>query len=152
MQRWRLRFNLQELDLQQGRIALGRAAECPITFEDPLVSRHHAEIVVTRTGATVHDLGSRNGVRINGVRITGPTALRPNDRIRLGRDELVILMTDDRIEDSGYSARPTGIEDVCQRCGHEHAAGVVSCPGCGGTLPGVSSLARPPVAEKPSAA
>lgn len=140
MQRWRLRFNLQEIDLRPGRIGLGRAAECPITFEDPLVSRYHAEIEVGPLGAVLIDKGSRNGVRVNGVRITEPTKLRPNDRIRLGRDELVILMSSDTLSTSDASSRPTGREDSCARCGSEHAAGMYNCPRCGGTFPGVAKV------------
>jgi pSer/pThr/pTyr-binding forkhead associated (FHA) protein len=69
MARWRLRFNLQEIDLRPGRIVLGRAAECPITIEDALVSRNHAELLITSSSVMIRDLGSRNGVRVNGVRI-----------------------------------------------------------------------------------
>jgi len=136
MQRWRLRFNLQEIDLREGGIVLGRAAECPITLEDPLVSRRHAEIHVGEAGCMLVDLGSRNGVRLNGVRITSPTVLRPNDRIRIGRDELVLLSTSDEAVDP-KSERTTGNEECCDRCGSPHAGGGVNCPRCGGTFPGV---------------
>jgi hypothetical protein len=136
MLRWRLRFNLQELDLRPGRIALGRAAECPISFEDPLVSRHHAEIVVSELGVRLIDLDSRNGVRVNGVRITEPTTLQANDRIRLGRDELVILCASDELFEE--TSRITGVEEGCERCGHEFASGSAECPRCHGTAPGVS--------------
>ncbi len=140
MLRWRLRFHLQEIDLRPGKTTLGRAAECPITLEDPLVSRHHAEIHVGETGCLLVDLGSRNGVRLNGNRITAPTVLRVNDRIRLGRDELVILQSgsDQAAEPgTGRRTRPTGVQDVCDRCGEEHASGTVNCARCGGTLPGI---------------
>jgi len=136
MLRWRLRFNLQELDLRPGRIALGRAAECPISFDDPLVSRQHAEIVVSEMGVRLVDLDSRNGVRVNGVRITEPITLQPNDRIRLGRDELVILCAPDELFEE--TARVTGVEEGCEWCGHEFASGSAECPQCGCTAAGVS--------------
>lgn len=141
MLRWRLRFNLQEIDLRPGKTTLGRAAECPITLEDPLVSRHHAEIHVGEAGCLLVDLGSRNGVRVNGVRLGAPTVLRANDRIRLGRDELVILQVGDELNGepgTGRRTRPTGVQDFCDRCGAEHAhvAGSTQCPRCGGTLSG----------------
>jgi pSer/pThr/pTyr-binding forkhead associated (FHA) protein len=129
MARWRLRFNLQEIDLRQGRIVLGRAAECPITFEDALVSRHHAELYVTSSCVIIRDLGSRNGVRVNGVRIREATELQPNDRVRLGRDELVILTSN---QSGAYRpTRPTGRLNACDECGREHAIELVSCPHCG---------------------
>lgn len=132
LMRWRLRFNLQEIDLRPGRIVLGRAAECPISIEDALVSRNHAELVVSSTRVIIRDLDSRNGVRVNGVRITEPTELRPNDRVRLGRDEIVVLTTN---ESGGYRpTRPTGRQFACEQCGHEHAEGIAACPLCGRTL------------------
>lgn len=145
MLRWRLRFNLQEIDLRPGKTTLGRAAECPITLEDPLVSRQHAEIHVGEAGCMLVDLGSRNGVRLNGVRISAPTVLRPNDRIRLGRDELVLLQTGNEQAaepGTGRRTRPTGVQDVCDRCGQEFAAGMSNCPRCGGTLTGVPITPR----------
>lgn len=149
MQRWRLRFNLQEIDLRPGRTTLGRAAECPITIEDPLVSRHHAEIHVGETGCLLVDLDSRNGVRVNGTRITAPTVLRANDRIRLGRDELVILQSAASGEygaepGSGRRTRPTGVQDFCNQCysDYAHVTGTVTCPRCGDPLSGIPTPRR----------
>lgn len=131
--RWRLRFNLQEIDLRPGRIVLGRAAECPISIEDALVSRNHAELIITPGRVVIRDLDSRNGVRVNGIRITEPTELFSNDRVRLGRDELVVLTTDE--SGGGYRpTRPTGRMDVCDQCGHEQPYGLVSCPHCGSAV------------------
>src|SRR5687767_6926407 len=44
--RYRLRFLLQEFDLPRGATILGRSSDCHVTIEDPLVSRHHARIVL----------------------------------------------------------------------------------------------------------
>ena len=125
--RWRLRLNLQEIDLPSGRTMLGRAPECPITLEDPLVSRHHAELFVDGESCSVVDLGSRNGVHVNGVRRTDRVVLRPNDRIRLGRDELVLLLGSDV---GLMSSRPTASSRSCP-CGHEYVSSLASCPQCG---------------------
>ncbi len=142
MQRWRLRFNLQEIDLQPGKTTLGRAAECPISLDDALVSRHHAEIHVGETGCMILDLGSRNGVRVNGVRLNGPKVLLPNDRIRLGRDELVLLLIGGgALEPGGKPTRPTAAHISCEQCGHEHVADLSACPQCGRVpvIPGKAS-------------
>jgi len=64
---------------------LGRSRDCDITLGDPNVSRHHAEIRPDGSGGwTVEDLGSTNGVKVNGRRITSPTPLEPGARIALG--------------------------------------------------------------------
>ncbi len=59
-------------------------------LEDTGVSRRHAELRPgTDEGWVVSDLGSTNGVRVNGQDIHGPHPLRPGDRIELGSTEVV---------------------------------------------------------------
>jgi hypothetical protein len=68
-----------------GGAVLGRSRDCDVTLADPNVSRHHAEIRPDgRGGWVVEDLGSTNGVKVDGRRITGPTPLEPGARIALG--------------------------------------------------------------------
>jgi hypothetical protein len=64
---------------------LGRSRECDVTINDPNVSRRHAEIRPDgRGGWIVEDLGSTNGVKVNGRAISGATRLEPGDRLALG--------------------------------------------------------------------
>jgi hypothetical protein len=64
---------------------LGRSRECDVTLNDPNVSRRHAEIRPDgRGGWIVEDLGSTNGVKVNGRAISGATRLEPGDRLALG--------------------------------------------------------------------
>ena len=52
----------------QGLI-LGRASECDVVLPDSLVSRQHAKIWVEGGQLKVEDLGSRNGISVNGERV-----------------------------------------------------------------------------------
>ena len=70
-----LRQGAREIELSAGRFLIGRAEGCQLPLEDPLVSRHHAAVDVTEEGATLRDLESRNGVRLNGTRIDAPMSL-----------------------------------------------------------------------------
>ena len=64
---------------------IGRSRECDVVLEDSNVSRRHARIALGTDGQwTVEDLGSTNGVQINGTRATGATALRAGDRLDVG--------------------------------------------------------------------
>ncbi len=91
----------------------------------------------------IMDLGSRNGVRVNGAKLAGPKVLLPNDRIRLGRDELVLLLTGDgALEPGGKPTRPTAVHITCEQCGHEHVADLPACPQCG-RVPGLPVKAAP---------
>lgn len=67
---------------------LGRSRECDIMISNPEVSRRHAEISPTESGWTITDLGSTNGVRVNGRTITAPRTLAAGDVIELGNAEI----------------------------------------------------------------
>ncbi len=89
--RFRLRYLHHDLELSEGQFAVGRSAACQLSLDDPLVSRRHALLTVSADGVTVEDLQSRNGVVVNGERITGRVELRPGDRIVIGSQELTLL-------------------------------------------------------------
>lgn len=63
---------------------IGREPETDIPILDTSISRRHAEIVFETDRAEVRDLGSRNGVYVNGAR-QNAAALRPGDTIRVGK-------------------------------------------------------------------
>ena len=69
------------------RMTIGRSRECEIVIDDPNVSRRHAELRKTIDGWMVVDLGSTNGVKLNGKRVR-EEVLRPGDSITLGLIEL----------------------------------------------------------------
>ena len=58
-------------------------------FDDVGISRRHAQLRPRGGGWTIEDLGSTNGVIVNGEEIHGVQALRPGDRIELGSTEVV---------------------------------------------------------------
>jgi len=63
---------------------LGRSRDADVVVDDPNVSRKHAEVRPSGGSWIVRDLGSTNGVKVNGRRIQGPQSLRPGDTIELG--------------------------------------------------------------------
>ncbi|MCW3014393.1 MAG: hypothetical protein JWO02_1485 [Solirubrobacterales bacterium] len=67
---------------------IGRSRECDIVLADANISRRHAELRWTggppSPGWTINDMGSTNGVRVNGRPITAATAVAGGDRIELG--------------------------------------------------------------------
>lgn len=130
MKRFRLRFLLQEVDLVQGATLIGRSPECHVTIEDPLVSRQHARIVVDEHGATCEDLGSRNGVQVNGRPIRGVVALADHDRVRIGTQELVFCELRDL---QGQPSKATGFLMRCAQCDLPYPKELVACPSCGAT-------------------
>jgi hypothetical protein len=67
---------------------IGRSRESDIVVADSNVSRRHAEIRPTAGGWMINDLGSTNGVAVNGHAIEGPHPLEPGDRLLLGTASL----------------------------------------------------------------
>ena len=74
----------REEPLPTARVRIGRSPENDIAIPDPSVSRVHATLEPTAGGFIVSDLGSRNGVLVNGERISGPTRIGWKDEIGLG--------------------------------------------------------------------
>jgi hypothetical protein len=73
-----------------GGALLGRSRECDVVLSDANVSRRHAEVLPGAAGTwTISDLGSTNGVRVDGRQIAGAQELRAGDRIALGTAEIV---------------------------------------------------------------
>ena len=78
-----------EHPLRYGDNLLGRDSDVDVVVKDQQVSRRHARITVTDV-VTITDLGSKNGVVINGTAITTPTLLRPGQTAEIGDLTLAI--------------------------------------------------------------
>lgn len=70
---------------------IGRAANCPIILEDDGVSRHHCRLSRIEGQWFVEDLGSLNGVIVNGAKTNGVHGLRPGDRFTIVNTELELV-------------------------------------------------------------
>ncbi len=72
-----------------GGALIGRSRECDVVLSDANVSRRHAEVRPAAAGTwLISDLGSTNGVRVNGRQIAGQEALTTGDRIALGTADM----------------------------------------------------------------
>jgi hypothetical protein len=90
-----LRFGTREIKLKSRITTAGRSSAADVPLVGALVSRRHATFSLTETGVDVSDHGSRNGVFVNGERITGPRALNPGDIITIGDDSLTLIELDE---------------------------------------------------------
>jgi pSer/pThr/pTyr-binding forkhead associated (FHA) protein len=73
--------------LSGDRVVIGRSRDCDIVLSDPNVSRRHAELRRDENAWHAIDLGSTNGVKVNGRRVD-QAALRDGDRITIGVTDL----------------------------------------------------------------
>ena len=113
--RYWLDYRGHQFELRLGEVVLGRSAGCQLVLEDVLVSRRHARIFRDAHEVTVEDLGSANGVYVNGERITSPVQVSVGDRIVVGQQEMVLragIVSDRQIARRRFSAiTMTGMED-----------------------------------------
>jgi hypothetical protein len=85
----RLRVDGRTCVVGSDGVVLGRSREADVQIDDPNVSRRHAELRPSGASWTVRDLGSTNGVKVNGRRIQGPQSLRAGDTITIGTSDVV---------------------------------------------------------------
>ena len=74
----------------EGTVVLGRDLTCGVALQDPCCSRKHALIERLADRYRIRDLGSRNGVSVNGEKIEEST-LCYGDRFMVGRNLFVFL-------------------------------------------------------------
>jgi DNA-binding winged helix-turn-helix (wHTH) protein len=82
--RW-LTVGQRRLTLATGENIVGRDEAASVRLDDPVVSRRHARILVSSSGAHIEDLGSKNGTFIDGQPIAaGPMPLRDGIQLAFG--------------------------------------------------------------------
>jgi hypothetical protein len=95
-----LRHGPREIPLPLGRFVIGRAETCEMPLDDPLVSRQHAALEVAHDGVTAEDLGSRNGIRVNGERVDKTRRLAPGDQLLVGNNTFTLALGRDAMTDT----------------------------------------------------
>jgi pSer/pThr/pTyr-binding forkhead associated (FHA) protein/uncharacterized RDD family membrane protein YckC len=75
---------VREFELVDNEVQIGRELDNVLRLADPSISRHHAVVRRTTTGYEIEDLGSSNGVLLNGAKVQ-ISALKDGDRVTLGQ-------------------------------------------------------------------
>jgi general secretion pathway protein A len=82
--------HLTRVPLTPGQLVVGRAADAGLRLDNRFVSRHHCLFVTNGGQTVVEDLGSRNGILINGT-VRRSHRLAPNDQVAIGEHTLTYL-------------------------------------------------------------
>jgi pSer/pThr/pTyr-binding forkhead associated (FHA) protein len=90
LRRYWLEHEGQNIELRRGTLLVGRSSGCHLVLEDSMVSRRHAELIVTDEAVTVKDLGSVNGLYVNARRLEGSQRLKEGDTVQIGQREFVL--------------------------------------------------------------
>jgi two-component system response regulator AtoC len=73
-----------------GELIIGRGPEVGLSLSDALVSRRHAQILVSPDGLKLTDLGSRHGTTVGGEPVHAPRIVRSGDVITAGSTLIVV--------------------------------------------------------------
>jgi pSer/pThr/pTyr-binding forkhead associated (FHA) protein len=104
----RLVLGRREVALTLGEHVLGRSPEAVVWIDSDSVSRRHARIAVTGAGASIEDLGSKNGTYVNGVRVGGSRPLADGDELRIGSVRMLFRQFSGPPSTASEAADPDG--------------------------------------------
>lgn len=85
--------------LDKDQLSVGRSKENEIVLVDDLVSRKHARFYKQGLEYYVEDLGSGNGVKVNGKKITKPMALLSADVVEIGNSSFRFMAINPNLQD-----------------------------------------------------
>ena len=101
------------VEFRETLIRIGRGEENELCLMTDGVSRRHGQLRRGDTGRwLISDLGSTNGIKINGVRITGETAVGEGDDIEIGEQCMRIDLSDEESSpaDERFSGGPAEVK------------------------------------------
>lgn len=85
-----LRHAGREIPISDGDVVLGRSHSAGIRIDEETVSRSHALLSIREGRAVVRDLGSSNGLFVNGRKVAGQAPVADGDTIGLGSATVVL--------------------------------------------------------------
>jgi len=104
--------NAREILIDKGTITIGSSDRCDLHIDDDTVSRNHAEIMKTRDGYLLRDLGSTNGTFVGGLKIK-EAYLASGSVIKVGKTRMKFSPQDEKLEI--YPSKKTKFGDIIGR-------------------------------------
>ena len=83
---------ISKYSIAHGEYIIGRDKACQVCVEIEGVSRHHARLTFQGYELVVEDLGSSNGVFIEGIQVQLPTRVRPDQQVEVGDARIFIRL------------------------------------------------------------
>jgi pSer/pThr/pTyr-binding forkhead associated (FHA) protein len=100
------------IDLQRPILLIGRHMDCDVRLDTPKISRRHCCVAMAYDRLLIRDLGSRNGIRLNG-RVIEEAQLQSGDEVAIGPIIFRLEPLNDRPEAPatrpGPAKRPGGV-------------------------------------------
>jgi pSer/pThr/pTyr-binding forkhead associated (FHA) protein len=89
-------------------VTVGRGMLCNLSLQDGSISRRHCEFVVNADGElVVRDLGSKNGIYLDGQMID-KAVIPPGTEVQIGLARVRVELTEQAVQAPGSSDHPKG--------------------------------------------
>jgi two-component system, NtrC family, response regulator AtoC len=97
----------------EGELVLGRDPDCALPLLDARISRRHARLLVANGEVRIEDIGSTNGIKVNGARLERgkPERLPYGDSVRVGPFTLIVLANRGATSDDGLRRAAVVVRD-----------------------------------------
>jgi len=102
------------IPLLKTTLMVGRRESADIVLRFPNVSGHHCELTLVDGFWHVKDLGSSNGTKVNGVRVT-EQRIAPGDKLSIAKHEYEVVYEPAALGASEFPAEPSGHDSVFGR-------------------------------------
>ena len=86
-------------------ITIGREDRCDLVLPDPSISRQHAQIHIVGDEVIAEDLGSQNGIVVDGQRLREGQRLPMNSKSEMQLGKFTLVLLTDSAEDQFYRGR-----------------------------------------------
>lgn len=124
-------------------ITIGRQEGNTIRLTERNVSRRHARLLRQQSNVLIEDLGSYNGIKVNGDRITGQVQVQDGDLIQIGDYDLAIQ----REEEARAAAQAAHDATRPLPAPSASSAPTMKLPDPGATLPALPAINVPEASE-----
>jgi pSer/pThr/pTyr-binding forkhead associated (FHA) protein len=102
------------IPLLKTTLLVGRRESADIVLRFPNVSGHHCELTLVEGYWHVKDLGSSNGTKVNGVRVT-EQRIAPGDKLSMAKHEYEVAYEPAALGASQFQAEPSAQESIFRR-------------------------------------
>jgi adenylate cyclase len=100
------------IPLNKDKLLIGRRESCDIVLRFGNVSAHHCELILEQGYWFVNDLGSRNGTKVNGLRVTAKKRIDPDDRLSVAKHHYEIHYSPAELGAEGPPPDETVLSDI----------------------------------------
>lgn len=88
----RIEDSVQVVPILKPVSIIGKKPPCDVVIAHKSVSSQHAKLIVTYNSVTIEDLGSTNGTKVRGERISAPVEVQDGDEIQMGGVVVKLLL------------------------------------------------------------